>query len=283
MDDEISKAAAAMGRKGGKVRSEAKTAAAQENGRKGGRPLRNKTIHDMWEETKDYERVKAFIEEETLEGSPVRRGRMRFLEAFDAEEKRAAATPPKTVSMEELKADIATAYNAVMDAHPRGQFGVDFLEEFVEEIKKMGYTKNDIEQFRELSDREWELMPSRVNILGQTGTRGPFEGINYYSLANVVCGCISDPKRERTDVEKFRSNLDLAVWNAEERAGDDDGLFNSLFIDNMRFFGYSEKDLDLIKKAQSYWLKSEIESIKRHGDYAGLTTLLYNEFSKPEN
>jgi hypothetical protein len=37
-DDEISKAATVMGRKGGKVKSEAKTKAARENAKKGGRP-----------------------------------------------------------------------------------------------------------------------------------------------------------------------------------------------------------------------------------------------------
>lgn len=36
--DDISRAAAALGRKGGSARSEAKTAAVRENGRKGGRP-----------------------------------------------------------------------------------------------------------------------------------------------------------------------------------------------------------------------------------------------------
>jgi ribosomal protein L37AE/L43A len=37
---DVSKAAAAMGRKGGSVRSEAKAAAARENGQLGGRPLK---------------------------------------------------------------------------------------------------------------------------------------------------------------------------------------------------------------------------------------------------
>jgi hypothetical protein len=36
--NELSKAAAALGRKGGKVKSEAKSAAARENGKRGGRP-----------------------------------------------------------------------------------------------------------------------------------------------------------------------------------------------------------------------------------------------------
>ena len=36
--DDISAAAAALGRKGGKAKSEAKARAARENGRKGGRP-----------------------------------------------------------------------------------------------------------------------------------------------------------------------------------------------------------------------------------------------------
>lgn len=38
MTNELSKAAAALGRKGGKAKSEAKTKAARENGKKGGRP-----------------------------------------------------------------------------------------------------------------------------------------------------------------------------------------------------------------------------------------------------
>lgn len=38
MSDDISKAAAALGRKGGAARSEAKTAAVRANGAKGGRP-----------------------------------------------------------------------------------------------------------------------------------------------------------------------------------------------------------------------------------------------------
>lgn len=38
MNDELSKAAAALGRKGGKSRSKAKKEASRENGKKGGRP-----------------------------------------------------------------------------------------------------------------------------------------------------------------------------------------------------------------------------------------------------
>jgi hypothetical protein len=41
MSDEISKAAAAMGRKGGAVKSDAKAEAARANGKKGGRPRKN--------------------------------------------------------------------------------------------------------------------------------------------------------------------------------------------------------------------------------------------------
>ena len=42
MNDEIKQAAAAMGRKGGAAKSEAKTAAAVANGKKGGRPKKSK-------------------------------------------------------------------------------------------------------------------------------------------------------------------------------------------------------------------------------------------------
>lgn len=38
VNNDLSTAAAALGRKGGSARSEAKTAAVRENGRKGGRP-----------------------------------------------------------------------------------------------------------------------------------------------------------------------------------------------------------------------------------------------------
>jgi hypothetical protein len=41
MSDEISKAAAAMGRKGGASKSDAKKAAAWANGKKGGRPKKH--------------------------------------------------------------------------------------------------------------------------------------------------------------------------------------------------------------------------------------------------
>ena len=40
--DEVSRAAAIMGKKGGSVKSEKKARAARENGKKGGRPRKNK-------------------------------------------------------------------------------------------------------------------------------------------------------------------------------------------------------------------------------------------------
>jgi hypothetical protein len=48
MSDEINKAAAAMGRKGGSVKSEAKAEAARENGIKGGRPNRFQSAIDEY-------------------------------------------------------------------------------------------------------------------------------------------------------------------------------------------------------------------------------------------
>ena len=44
IDDSLTKAAAALGRKGGQAKSERKTAAVRENGKKGGRPKKVKEI-----------------------------------------------------------------------------------------------------------------------------------------------------------------------------------------------------------------------------------------------
>lgn len=66
MKNEISNAASVLGRKGGSVKSEAKTKAARENGKRGGRP---RTVYIDWTslgpgaEPEDAERFASFIRE----------------------------------------------------------------------------------------------------------------------------------------------------------------------------------------------------------------------------
>jgi hypothetical protein len=259
------KAAASManGKKGGSVKSDAKAAAAKENGQGGGRPSRHDIIRKLWADTRDPQKIKGYIRENIRVGTP----------AWDYAEK----TLAHYVKLADLKQDytrkadatikivindLIEANNAVLAEHPRGIFFPDRADCLIDKLREMGYTEKNIPLFKEVSSLD-------------TGN----SKADYLVHAGVVAECFDDPPSFHTDEEKLFIAVDLSVFDAVKRIKGNEDNFGEFFIDNMKFFGYSDKDLPLIRKSQKNALKSGRAAIASHGDYSGLLDLLDKAFS----